>query len=640
MWLAAVAARLPAQATGAESEQLFLGEIPSVFGASRFDQSVTDAPASVTVIPAEEIAAFGWRTLADVLRSVRGLHVTNDRSYPQVALRGFGVPGDFNIRMLLLVDGVRQNENVYDGAYMTSMIVDPTLIERVEVIRGPASSLYGTNALLGIVNVVTRRGRARQGAQMAASVERFGTRDVSLSGGTRLARGLEIVGSTQLYRSAGRDFYFPDLDDPATANGQVRGADGEQREQLFGKASWGPATLQVSSNLRRKALPTATYGTTVGDVRQRFEDNLHSVSLQLQPRLNEQTDLMVLASTHRYDFNGRYPYSDGVSAEQARGRWSILDAQLGRVVAGRHRVQAGAAYYANHRQELRWGADTGMTVRNRATADVWAVFAQSDIRIGNRVTITSGVRRDQVAGRPATVTPRAAIVSKFGSASALKLLYGTAFRAPNINERFNDDDGVSSLANPTLRPERIETYEVLLEHVLSRSVKGTFSAYHFDTRDLIAPATVDTLEQYQNIGRATGRGIEAELAIDRGTVSGRLSYAAQRSRDARTGSVMPNSPTHLGTLNVTMPTPTRHARLALEARALSERRDVLGERVPAAVVANVILSTVRRTRGPLATLAIYNVLNTQYDDPVSLAAATMRVRQDPVAARLTLGWGF
>jgi len=139
------------QAYAAQTEitQLSLEELMNieVYSASKFPQKTTEAPAAVTVITADEIKKYGYRTLADILRSVRGFYITYDRNYVYVGVRGFSRPGDYNTRILLLLDGHRINENIYDQAFIgTDFPIDIDLIDRVEIIRGSGSSLYGSNA--------------------------------------------------------------------------------------------------------------------------------------------------------------------------------------------------------------------------------------------------------------------------------------------------------------------------------------------------------------------------------------------------------------------------------------------------------------------------------------------------------------
>ena len=112
-----------------------LGNI-KVYSASKHFQLAGDAPSSVTLITADEIQQHGYRTLGDILQTVRGFFVTNDRNYSSVGVRGFARPGDYNTRILLLVDGHRLNDNIYDEAMIgTEFPIDIDLIERIEIIR-------------------------------------------------------------------------------------------------------------------------------------------------------------------------------------------------------------------------------------------------------------------------------------------------------------------------------------------------------------------------------------------------------------------------------------------------------------------------------------------------------------------------
>lgn len=123
-------------------EQLMSTEVTTVTGASKYQQELIDAPASISIISADDIRKGGYRTLDEILNSVRGFYTTYDRAYSYVGLRGFSPLGDYGTRLLVLVDGHRLNDAVYEQAPVGSDFpVDIDLIKRVEVIRGPSSSL-------------------------------------------------------------------------------------------------------------------------------------------------------------------------------------------------------------------------------------------------------------------------------------------------------------------------------------------------------------------------------------------------------------------------------------------------------------------------------------------------------------------
>ena len=131
---------------------------PVVEAASKREQPASEAPSSVSIVTKEDIKQYGYKTLAEILDSVRGLYVTFDRGYHSVGIRGVNRPGDFGGRLLLNVNGHRFNNPLYDATLVgNDFEIDVDLIERVEVVRGPSASLYGNNAFFGVINVVTRK---------------------------------------------------------------------------------------------------------------------------------------------------------------------------------------------------------------------------------------------------------------------------------------------------------------------------------------------------------------------------------------------------------------------------------------------------------------------------------------------------
>jgi outer membrane cobalamin receptor len=231
---ALAAAQTPQQLADLDLEDLMRISVQRVFGASERLQPVTEAPSAVTIVTADEIRRYGYRTLGEILAGVRGFFVSNDRNYSYLGARGFGRPGDYNTRVLLLVNGHRTNDNVFDQAYIGAELgIDVAMFDRVEIIRGPASSLYGTSAFFAVVNVVTRSGASMKGASIEADAGTLGTQLARASFGRELAGGADVALSGTYERSSGvGNLYFPAFDTPGTSGGVAQNLDGEDVGEL------------------------------------------------------------------------------------------------------------------------------------------------------------------------------------------------------------------------------------------------------------------------------------------------------------------------------------------------------------------------------------------------------------------------
>ena len=180
-------------------EELTSLKVDTVFGASKHIQSTREAPSSVSIVSQEDIRKYGYRTLSDVLNRVRGFYVGYDRLYHTVGVRGFNRPGDFGGRILMMVDGHRLNDGIYDSAASgNDFPLDIDLVDRIEIIRGPGSSLYGNNAFFGVINVVTRRGSSVDGTELSGSYGHYDTWTGRATYGERLSNGLEFLVSATL----------------------------------------------------------------------------------------------------------------------------------------------------------------------------------------------------------------------------------------------------------------------------------------------------------------------------------------------------------------------------------------------------------------------------------------------------------
>jgi len=236
-----------------------------VSGASKFASTLADTAAAVTVVSAAEIRALGCRTLADVLATVKGVTISTDRSYSYIGVRGFYAPGDYNTRVLLLIDGNRVNDALYDQAYIGSELpIDLALLDRVEFIPGQGSAIYGANALFGVINLVTRRPEAGAPAIAEATIGTHGARRVRLEDTFASTGGTVIRLAASSGGVQGQDVQFQ--------GAVTRHGDFEQRSAFSLDARHGGWALSLVQSHRTRGNP-AILDTLPGDGRTRNIDN-------------------------------------------------------------------------------------------------------------------------------------------------------------------------------------------------------------------------------------------------------------------------------------------------------------------------------------------------------------------------------
>ncbi len=365
-------------------EELMKIEVETVYTASKFEQKVTEAPSSVSIVTADEIRKYGYRTLADILRSLRSFYITFDRNYSYVGVRGFGRAGDFNSRILLLVDGHRINDNLYDSAPLgTEFVVDVDMIDRVEVIRGPGSSLYGNNAFFAVINVITKRGRDLEGVELSGDAGSFDSYKGRLSYGRFFSKGLEALVSGSIYDSGGDSLFFSEFDSPTTNNGFTSHTDYDRFYNTLAKLSYAGLVLEGVYSSRTKGIPTAPYGIDFNDGRNRSTDEWWFVDLKYSRSLGRNLDVMGRLFYDSYKFDGRYVYSGNVDKDLANGRWWGGEVQLAATLIDRHRLVFGAEYRDNicQDQESFFTDPYGLIYDDKRRSDIWAFYLQDQFTV-------------------------------------------------------------------------------------------------------------------------------------------------------------------------------------------------------------------------------------------------------------------
>lgn len=649
--LAAIGLAIPVASAFAQEHDELSGEVtlfqevPSVSGASRYEQDPREAPASISVITQDDIRRFGYRTLGEALGSARGLFTSYDRNYTYLAVRGFTLPGDYNTRILLLVDGHRLNDNIADAAYIgTEAALDLSLVDRIEIIRGAASSLYGTNAFYAVVNVITRSGRSLQGGEVRADAGSFGSYGGRMAYGQRAPGGAEFLVGGGFFTTAGQDFYFSEFDSPATNDGRAVGLDGDRSADAFAKLSYEGWSFEAGVQGRRKEVPTASFETTFDDPRLATRD-AHAFAVGRYDRpFADLSKVSVSLAFDRHRYSGTYPYDDVLQRDRQSGDWWTLETQYVRPVGGGHKVMVGGELRWNTRQEQALFDENPYVsyLDDRRTSKVWALFIQDEFRITPSLLLNAGLRHDSYDTFGGTTNPRAALIYSLDQATTLKALYGRAFRAPNRYELYSQDGGLTQKPSPALRPETIESFELVAERQLAPGLRAAVSGYRFDAADLIQLTTDpnDSLLIFDNLNRVRSTGLELETVASLGELTARASYALQRVRDLAADATPVNSPTHVGRLGVSAPLVRDRLRASAEARFLSERATVQGSRVPGYGILNLTLLARPAAKGLQFSTSIYNALNHRYADPGGEELVQDRVVQDGRVVRLGVRYQF
>ena len=621
-----------------------------VYSASRFEQKSSEAPSTVTVISAAEIRQYGWRTLGDVARSVRGLHVTYDRNYSYLGARGFLRPGDYNTRFLLQVDGNRINDGVYDQAPLgMEFPLDLELIDRIEIVTGPGSSVYGSNAFFGVINVLTRKAGDLAGLRVTGEAGSAGLRRLHASHGWRNEAGTEIVVSASRHRRPGEDLYYPEFDTPGQNHGMARRLDHESGGRMFARISQGELGLALMHAERRKGIPTAPWGAVFNDPRQQTLDRQSYADLAWRQRAGAAERVTARLFWGAYDSIGDYvnPDADGApihNVDGSRARWwggelSVLSTRW-----RGHRILAGLDLQRDYRlHQFAFDLAPPRSVlleRHRGTRV--GLYVQDEMALAPEWLLNAGLRYDRNQPHEGVASPRAALIWLARPGTTFKLMHGAAFRSPNSYEMHYHYPGEGGqAANPGLARERIRTTELAWLQEAGPGAQLSLSVYRNAITSLITLQPWGDLEQnrFDNQRRMGARGAELEYLHDWASgASLRASYSLSRvsPRDARS---QVNAPARLAKLNASAPLGWAGVRAGFEAQYVGSRTGLHGV-IPSYVLANLNLLSERLLAGTEVALTLTNLFDRRYADPGSGEHLQPALYQDGRAVRLRLTHAF
>jgi outer membrane receptor for ferrienterochelin and colicin len=638
---------------------LVLTQAEEVNAASRVTETVEEAPSSVSIVRSEELRQMGYPTIAEALRGVRGVFVSDDRSYPTVGFRGFGRLGDYGNRVLVLVDGQPTNDNWLGSSYVGyDARTDLEDIERIEVVRGPGSILYGTNAFSGVVNLVTRgvEGKTSNG-EVGVGTSDYGVGRARARYNWKLGPNASLWTSIAGAKAAGRDFYFKEFVDTPQA-GNSKNLDGFEAGTINGRFTYKALTAMWFLHTRDKSIPTAEFDTQFGDPRFKQRDTRGVVEVRFEPALSEQVQLLSRAHVNYYGFRGDYPRapgSGGLERDRFEGSWAGLEERVVFTPGGKVRLTLGGELQSHFLVHQTAEDEGGRFLDDKPTYDVRAAYLLADVPFSSAVRLSVGTRFDSYSTFGSSNNPRLALISRPYAAGNLKIIAGKAFRAPSIYELHYNDNGVTQAKSPGLQAESIYSGEIEFSHRFSPTVSATVAAYENLVNNLIVTrgsGTPDDLLHYEN-SRAPVLTLGGEVEVRRDFRQGWMlaaSYSAQHSRylqDAKVSSLfagssndelrrVPNAPEHLASVRGSVPV-IAHAlvastRISVEGPRF-DRHDFASDPTPqlktdGAVIWDLVFSGQETKWGLTYAIGVYNAFDWRYATPLSAEFRQNRLVQN------------
>lgn len=504
---------------------------PVVVTATRVPTAVNAVSSAVTVISGATLRARGIATVADALRLTPGMAVVATGSFggqTSVFLRG----GESDY-VKVLIDGVPQNQ---PGGFYDFANLGTEDVERIEIVRGPVSVLYGSDAVTGVVQVFTRSGLGRPSGRLGFGGGTYGTEwttgEVSGSTGPLAWR------STLARR---------------TTSGTYPVNSGDRRILLGGSVRFAPdarSTASVSFHYSDAVHHFPTDGTgQISDSNQFTTDRGPSLSAEAAHILSERIGLRASLDWHREDsrFDDAADSPGDTTAFCCFHSRDIIEVLL---VGARADVQLKSQATVTAGVEREVQQETGTTLDT--TRGNSGAYAQLLAGLGTAVSLTAGGRLDDNQQFGRHLTGRAGIAWRAGGRTRLRGSLGTGFKEPSFFENFATG---FARGNPALRPERSTSWEVGVERTLAGdrlAVQATWFDQRF--RDFIQysskPTGPDSVN-YVNVGDATARGVELSLHASLGHRLGLdAAYTYVRSRDGATGRGLLRRPAHSGSVQL------------------------------------------------------------------------------------------
>jgi iron complex outermembrane receptor protein len=515
--------------------------------ASKKAQDTASAPADVVVLRSSELRALGYRTLGDALGGVVGFRTNEDHAYQGVAVRGLYVLGDQNTRILVLLDGHALNSPAEVGSSKVGQDfgLPMELVDHIEIVRGPASSLYGNNAFMALVNVVSVDAAQSRHSMVegALGIGSGGVTEGWVDAGGTLG-GVKISLMASGFGRRGTSQTYPQLGsvDPAFAQPLPSDSDREERQSAYLRLVGSEWTFAGFYLNRVQRLASGPFGYLPGDPANTYTNKRLSGDFRWQPSTGK-VQWLVRLFGDRNEFQDKFTALDGsVGGTDKDPDWS-----LGAELQARTPIGERLTLTVGTEQRFHHFADTTLSGATQIASDVkyriGNTYLEGSFQVSDHWTIVAGLQEAEynpssanlfVDGVPVTSitvaatgdvipfskaaihreTPRFTVLYSPDQADVLKLIYGQGFRFPTLFEAYYSD-AYSFYPNAQLKPEVLTSEQLSWSRKWNPAFRSQISASLFQWDKLIQAGSLGDGQQFNNATiRIQGRAVEAEFNLN------------------------------------------------------------------------------------------------------------------------------
>ena len=598
--------------------------------ASKVRENIDKSIATVTVIPQQQIRNMAARNLLDVLRVVPGLGITqSEYGFREIEARG--VKTALSEKILIMLNGHPVDHNLQNSG--SAWVYDDLPIDnikRVEVVRGSGSALYGANAFLAVINIITQEPDDIDGVELTARGGSFGTQQYHLTAGKNI-NNLKV----------GADFHYTDThgihalisEKTPGSTGQPTSAPGyskprEQRYDLGWNAEY--KGFKLDGRFINKNTGTFVgFGTFGPDSKQEYND--YFVRGGYETNLTEQLSINTKITYSAFSFNNIWQLQPNLFFKAA-----MLDTKLGGETQLTYRFNTDntviLGFSAQQQSQSHPISQAGTSPNNLQTTAawgiatkrfVWSVYGQEMWDIFDNLRLVAGARFDNYSDFGSTFNPRVGLNWEISKGYSARFSYGTAFRAPSFGE-ITLINNAALLGNSGLSPESIKTFELGFSAHFTDALQSQITLYHSRIKNLITLVPISaTVQQYQNIGQATTQGIELEgkYSFTKNTYLS-FNYVYQNAKDGNQQRLA-NTPQHRANIMANIEL-TEHLNFYADTLLKGSTSRAVGDNrtdTAAYGLINTALTAVDvGVKGWEARFSLFNLLNKNYSAPTSIGS--------------------